>query len=173
MPERMVRYRSNLEMEYLGIAGAEDYAYVLVRKWMPGWDQWAESKFQVMPEQEIGGMAGVTVEEGSKPKRKMMLNLSTGCFAVTHETKWLEVREPSGVIRRLLLVSGGSARPAKLNECKDAPPAPEMTLERAASAATRMVGRESARYINVGFRCAKTVWPLTSPAKEEPKAPAK
>ena len=54
-PEWLVRYRSNLEMEYLGVVGTEDYAYVLVRKWMPGWDQWAESKFQVMPDQEIGG----------------------------------------------------------------------------------------------------------------------
>jgi formylglycine-generating enzyme required for sulfatase activity len=172
-PEWVVRYRSNIEMEYLGVAGAEDYAYVLVRKWMPGWDQWAESKFQVMPEQAIGGMASVTVEEGPKPRRKMTLDLSTGCVAVAHEAKWLDVREPSGVIRRLLLVSGGAARPAKLNEFKEAPPAPDMTLERAVSATTRMVGRENARYINVGFRCAKAVWPLTSPAKEEPKAPAK
>jgi hypothetical protein len=48
-----------------------------------------------------------------------------------------------------------------------------MTLEHAVSAATRMVGRENTRYINVGFRCAKALWPLMSPAKEELKAPTK
>jgi len=32
-----------------------------------------------------------------------------------------------------------------------------------------MVGRENARYINVGFRCAKTLWPLTASAEEAPK----
>ena len=102
------------------------------------------------------------------------MDLSTGCFAAKHEVKaWLDVRDPSGVIRRLLLVSGAVSGRQKLNEWKDAPPAAEMTLERAVSAATRMAGRENARYINVGFRCAKALWPLTSPAEEAPKAPAK
>ena len=50
--EWLVRYRSDLEMEYLGVVGTEDDAYVLVRKWMPGWEQWAESKFQVVPDQD-------------------------------------------------------------------------------------------------------------------------
>jgi formylglycine-generating enzyme required for sulfatase activity len=191
-PEWMARYRSNLEMEYLGVVGAEDRAYVMVRKWMPGWDHWAESKFQVMPDQEIGSVAAVTVEESPKPRlgqgpkpragaeesltprRKVTVDFSTGCFAITQEAKeWLDVRDPSGVIHRLPLASGTASRSAKPNDCKEAPPAPEMTLERAVSAATRMVGRENTGYINVGFRCAKTLWPLTSPAKEEPKAPTK
>ena len=46
-------------MEYLGVAGTEDYAYVLVRKWMPVWDRWAESKFQVKSGQKIGIMTAV------------------------------------------------------------------------------------------------------------------
>jgi hypothetical protein len=103
----------------------------------------------------------------------VQVDFSTGCIALDHDKMWLDVREPSGVIRRLLFVSGGTTRPAKLNECKETPPAPEMTLERAVSAAARMAGRENARYINVGFRCAKALWPLMSPAKEELKAPTK
>ncbi len=83
------------------------------------------------------------------------------------------MRDPAGVVRRLPLVSVTAPRSAKVNECKDTPPAPEMTLERAASAATRMAGRENARYINVGFRCAKTLWPLPPPPEKAPKAPAK
>ena len=69
-PEWLVRYRSNIEMEYLGVVGTADYTYVLVRKWMPGWDHWAESKFQVTPDQEIGGTAAVAVDEVPKPRRK-------------------------------------------------------------------------------------------------------
>ena len=174
-PEWAVRYRSNLEMEYLGAVATADYTYVLVRKWMPGWDHWAESKFRVMLHQELGGTVALTVDEGPRPRRRTMtLPLSTGCFAVEEEPKeWLDVRDPSGVIQRLPLISGAASRPARLNECKDAPPAPEMTLERAVSAPTRMVGRENARYINVGFRCAKTLWPRTSPAEEASKPPAK
>ena len=200
-PQWLVRYRSNLEMEYLGVVGTEDYAYVLVRKWMPGWYQWAEWGFQATPDREIGGVVTVTVEEAPKPRveessrprseqgtrfrrgakprveespkppQKEKVDLSTGCFAAKHEIKaWLDVRDPSGVIHRLLLVSG--ARSGKINECKDSPPAAETTLECAVSAAARMAGRENARYINVGFRCAKALWPLTSPA-EASKAPAK
>jgi hypothetical protein len=155
-------------MEYLGAVATADYTYVLVRKWMPGWDHWAESKFRVMLDQEIGGTVAVTVDEGPMPRRKMMtLPLSMGCIAMKEEPKeWLDARDTSGVMRRLLLVSGAAQRSAKVNECKDAPPAPEMTLERAVSAATRMVGRKDARYINVGFRCAKALGPLTSPAEE-------
>ena len=205
-PEWMVRYRADIEMEYLGVVGTEDSAYVLVRKWMPRWDYWAESRFQVTAGQEIGGVATVSVEEGTKPRagegprprmgegprprmgqvpkpraeevltprQKVPLNFSTGCLAMKQELKeWLDVRDPSGVIRRLVLVSGTAPRSAKLNECKDAPPAPEMTLERAVSATTRMAGRENGRYINVGFRCAKALWPLASPAEKASKAPAK
>ncbi len=213
--EWLIRYRSSIEMEYLGVVGTEDYAYVLVRKWMPGWDIWAESKFQVTAsDQEIGGMATVAAEEAPKPRvepapgprgeqgarppaepgrrgrmgegarprvdeapkplRKEKVDLSTGCFAAKHEMKaWLDVRDPSGIIRRLLLISSASPRSAKINECKDAPPAAEMTLERAVSAPTRMMGRENTRYINVGFRCAKALWPLTPPAEEAPKPPPK
>ncbi len=174
-PEWLVRYRSNIEMEYLGAVATADYTYVLVRKWMPGWDHWAESKFRVMLHQEIGGTVAITVDEGPKPRRRTMtLPLSTGCSAVEEEPKeWLDVRDRSGVIHRLPLISGAASRPAKLNECKDAPPATDITLERAVSAATRMVGRENARYINVGFRCAKTLWPCTSPTEEASKDPAK
>ena len=203
-PEWGVRYRSNLEMEYLGAVGPENYAYVLVRRWMPGWDLWAEAKFQVMPDQEVGGV--VAVEENPKPpveipgggrfelvprgrlqlgsrgpgepapppRRKEKVDFSTGCIAAKHGVKaWLDVRDPAGVIRRLSLVSSLGPRPPKVNECKDAPPPPEMMLEHAVSAPTRMVGRENMRYINVGFRCAKALWPLTLPAEEAPKAPAK
>ena len=46
-----------------------------------------------------------------------------------------------------------------------------MTLARAVSAATRMAGRENARYINVGFRCAKTLWPLASSAEGKVEIP--
>jgi formylglycine-generating enzyme required for sulfatase activity/tRNA A-37 threonylcarbamoyl transferase component Bud32 len=197
-PEWMVRYRSDIEMEYLGVVGTADDAYVLVRKWMPGLDYWPESRFRVTIGQEIGGVAAVTVEEGTKPRaregprprmgqvprpraeevltprRKVTLNFSTGCLAIKQEPKaWVDVRDPSGAIRRLLLVSSTAPRSAKFNECKDAPPAPEMTLERAASATTRMAGRENGRYINVGFRCAKALWPLTSSAEKPSKAPAK
>ena len=212
--EWLVRYRCDLEMEYLGVVGTEDYAYVLVRKWMPGWEIWAESKFQVMTDQKIGGMATVAMEEPPKPRpeeapaargdqgprprgesgprsrtgeaprprpeealkpvRKETVDLSTGCIAAKHEMKaWLEVRDPAGIIRRLLLISSAASRAAKINECKDAPPAAEMTLERAVSAPARMVGRENAHYINVGFRCAKALWPLAPPAEETPEAPAK
>ena len=174
-PEWQVRYRSNLEMEYLGVVATADYTYVVVRKWMPSWEHWAESKFRVIPDQEIGGMATVTVDEGPKARRKIMtLSLATGCFAVKQEPKeWLDVRDPSGVIRRLPLVGGAASRSAKLNECKEASPTEEMTLERAASATTRMLGRENARYINVGFRCAKALWPLTPPTEKASKAPSK
>ncbi len=190
-PEWFVRYRSNLEMEYLGLVGTEDSAYVLVRKWVPAWDHWAEFKFQVMPDQEIGSATAVTLEENPKPRamqpprlrgeeavapprRKVTLDFTTGCIAVQQAAKeWLDVRDPAGVIRRLTLAGGAAARAAKLNECKDAPPAPEMTLERAVSAPTRMAGRENGRYINVGFRCAKTLWPLPVPPEKAPKAPAK
>ncbi len=173
-PEWMVRYRSNIETEYLGAIAATDYTYVLVRKWMPGWDHWAESKFRVVLDQEIGGSAAVPVDEGPKPRRKTAtLLFLTGCIALKQDPKeWLDVRDPAGVTRRLPLVSGTASSP-KVNECKDPPPAPELTLDRAASAATRMAGRENARYINVGFRCAKTLWPLTSPAENAPNAPAK
>jgi formylglycine-generating enzyme required for sulfatase activity len=195
--EWIVRYPSNLDMEYLGVIGTEDYAYVLVRKWMPGWDHWAESKFQVTAGQEIGGEATVTVEEGPRPRagegarfrmgrglkprveeapaprQKMLVDFSTGCVVIKQEKEeWLDVRDPSGVTRRLFFVTGAVLRSAKVNDCKDALPAPEMTLERAVSAATRMVGRENARYINVGFRCAKALWPVTSPAEKASKAPA-
>ena len=71
IPEWMVRYRSNIEMEYLGAITTADYTYVLVRKWMPGWDHWAESKFRVILDQEIGGSAAVTVEEGPRLRRRM------------------------------------------------------------------------------------------------------
>jgi serine/threonine protein kinase/formylglycine-generating enzyme required for sulfatase activity len=170
-PEWMVRYPSNIETEYLGAIATADYTYVLVRKWMPDWDHWAESKFRVMLDQEIGGTAVIAVDEGPKPRRRIVtLSLATGCIAVKQEPKeWLDVRDPSGVIRRLPLVSGAASRSAKPNECKDAPPAPEMSLESAVTAASRMVGRENARYINVGFRCAKTLWPLTASAEEAPK----
>jgi formylglycine-generating enzyme required for sulfatase activity len=213
-PEWLVRYRSNLELEYLGVVGTEDDAYVLVRKWMPGWDQWAESKFQVVPDQMIGGPAAVAMEEAPKPRAeeasprgrgeapprgfrrmgeaargrmgeaasprteekprpKVTVDLSTGCIVEKHELReWLDVRDPAGVIRRLLL-AGGTASRSKPNECKDPQPQAEMTLESAVSAPTRMAGREDARYINVGFRCVKALWPLTSPAEEAPRAPAK
>ena len=194
-PQWLVRYRSNLEMEYLGVVGTEDYAYVLVRKWMPGWDQWAESRFQVTPDQEIGGVATVTVEEAPKPRVEKTRLKSSGGAARGRRSQALAEGE-SGPLDGLLCREArgkgvaGRARPfrrdppvalgqrrasrsGKINECKDSPPAAEMTLERAVSAATRMVGRDNARYINVGFRCAKALWPLTSPAEEAPKAPAK
>ena len=67
-PEWMVRYRSNLEMEYLGVVGTEDYAYVLVRKWMPGWDHWAE--FEVSGDARSGDRRHDRrrLEEKSKPR---------------------------------------------------------------------------------------------------------
>ena len=172
-PERLVRYRSNIETEYLGMIATTDYTYVLVRKWMPGWDHWAESKFRVTLDQEIGGSAVVPVDEGPKPRRRIeTLLLTTGCIAVNQDPKeWLDVRDPAGVIRRLPLVSGGASRSPKVNECKDPPPAPELTLDRAASAATRMAGRQNARYINVGFRCAKTLWPLPAAPKKRRRRP--
>jgi serine/threonine protein kinase/formylglycine-generating enzyme required for sulfatase activity len=175
IPEWVVRYPSNVEIEYLGAITPADYTYVLVRKWMPRWDHWGESKFRVILDQEIGTVASVIEDQGRKPRQKAVkLSLATGCFAIRQEPKeWLDLREPSGAIRRLPLASGAATRSAKLNECKDTPPAPEMTLERAASAVTRMTGRENVRYINVGFRCAKVLWPLTSPAKEPSKASAK
>ncbi len=160
--EWRVRYRSNLEMEYLGAVATADYTYVLVRRWMPSWDHWAESKFRVIPDQEIGGTASVTVDEGPKPRRRITtVPFATGCQAIKQESKeWLDVRDPAGVIRRLSLAGGAASRSAKLNECKDPPAAAEMPIERAASAASRMAGRANARYINVGFRCAKPLWPL-------------
>jgi formylglycine-generating enzyme required for sulfatase activity/tRNA A-37 threonylcarbamoyl transferase component Bud32 len=172
--EWLVEYRSDIEMEYLGAVATADYRYVLVRKWMPGWDHWAESKFRVMLDQEIGGTATVTVDEGPLPRRKMItLPFSIGCLAMKEETnEWLDARDPSGVMRRLLVVNGAASRSAKVNECKDAAAAPEMTLERAVSAATRMVGRKDARYINVGFRCAKVLGPPTAPAEEVMKTVA-
>ncbi len=174
-PERLVRYRSNIEAQYLGVIATADYTYVVVRKWMPTWDHWAESKFRVTLDQEIGGSAVVPVDEGPKPRRRIeTLLLTTGCIALKQDPKeWLDVRDPSGVIRRLPLVSGGASRSPKVNECKDPPPAPDMTLANAASAAARMEGRQNARYINVGFRCAKPLWPNASPAEESLKAPAK
>jgi hypothetical protein len=203
-------------MEYLGVVGTEDYAYVLVRKWMPGWYQWAESKFEVVADHEIGGPASVVEEEAPKgraaeaavprgrgargpgaargqrgqrggarepvapappvdeqPKQKANVDFSTGCFSAKHELRqWLDIRDPAGVVRRLLLVGSGAPRAAKINDCKDPQPEPELTLESAVSAPTRMVGRENARYINVGFRCVKALWPLTPPVAEQPKTPA-
>jgi serine/threonine protein kinase/formylglycine-generating enzyme required for sulfatase activity len=200
-PEWLVRYPSNLEIEYLGVVGTND-AYVLVRKWMPGWDQWAESQFGVASGQEIGGPATVEeklmppaestplrgrrmgprgslrrgMPEAARPKveeqpRTTTVDFSTGCVAAKHELgTWLEVCDPAGVIRSLPLYT---APRAKRNEFKDAQAETELMLERDASAASRMAGRENARYINVGFRCAKPLWPLTPPAEEAPKAPAK
>jgi hypothetical protein len=113
-------------------------------------------------------------EEKPRPKTTQVVDLSTACFAVKHELRmWLDVRDPAGVIRRYLLISGAASRPAKLNDCRTAQPEPEMTLQNAASAATRMIGRENVRYINVGFRCAKPLWPLVLPAQAAPKVPAK
>jgi formylglycine-generating enzyme required for sulfatase activity/tetratricopeptide (TPR) repeat protein/predicted Ser/Thr protein kinase len=202
-PEWQVHYRSDLEMEYhRGMVGTEDYAFVLVRKWIPGAPRWAESAFPVTTEEKIGGEVAVAVEEEAKPRtaesskarstrgrlrgrsqptptptpahRTVMLDLSTGCVALPQESKdWLDVRDPCGVVRRLPLVSRVEPEPAKINDCKGALPKTEMTLEEALSAATRMAGRENARYINVGFRCAKPLWPLVSPAEEASKAPAK
>jgi formylglycine-generating enzyme required for sulfatase activity/tetratricopeptide (TPR) repeat protein/predicted Ser/Thr protein kinase len=202
-PEWQVHYPSDLEMEYhRGMVGTEDYAFVLVRKWMPGAPRWAESAFPVTTDEKIGGQVPVAVEEETKPRtaassrapstrgrprgrsqptptpapthRAVMLDLSTGCVALQQESKeWLDVRDPCGVVRRLPLVSSAAPEPAKINDCKGALPKTEMTLEQAESAATRMAGRENARYINVGFRCAKPLWPLVSPAEEASKAPAK
>jgi formylglycine-generating enzyme required for sulfatase activity len=173
-PEWAVRYRSDIEIEYLGVAGAEDYAYILVRKWMPSWDRWAEYKFQVKSGEKIGDNVSVVAEDVARTKRKTaQVDLSTDCVALDHDKTWLDVRDPSGVVRRLSYINVSGLRPAKLNECKEAPPAPEMTLARAVSAANRMMGRENGRYINVGFRCARTLWPLTAPANEEPKTATK
>ena len=120
----------------------------------------------------MGDTARPRVEE--KPRPKVTVNLSTGCVSAKHELReWLDVRDPAGVIRRLLLASGAATRPARLNDCKDAQPEAEMTLESAVSAPTRMLGRDNARYINVGFRCVRALWPLNTPAEEALKAPAK
>jgi hypothetical protein len=184
-------------MEYhRGQLDMEDYPYVLVRKWMPGAPRWVEAGFRAIPDQEIGGPAAITLDEEAKPRaaqvpkarprnprgraeqspgprrRITTLDFSTGCVAMQQENRdWLDVRDPAGVIRRLMLVSTAES-PPKLNECKEAAPATELTLERAASAPTRMLGRENARYINVGFRCVKALWPVTSPPQEALKAPA-
>jgi hypothetical protein len=172
-PEWAVRFRSNIEMEYKGPAGdvAPGRDSVLVRLWMPTWNQCAEWKFQVTLGQTIGGLAGVVLEEGGK-RKAVQVDFSTGCIVAKIEPKvCLEFRDPAGILRTLPYTVIGVPRRARISEYKEPPAEPEMSLQQAVSAATRMAGWSNKRYINVGFRCVKVLWtppPVAQAAQEPP-----
>jgi hypothetical protein len=174
-PEWAVRFLSNIEMEYKGLVteATPPYDTVLVRRWMPTWGQSAEARFRVTPGQPIGGVTNVVIEEAGR-RRTVSVDFSTGCVAVRHEPKvCLEYRDPAGVLRKMPYV--GTAVPwlARVSEYKEPPAEAEMSLEQAVSAATRMAGRSNRRYINVGFRCVKMLWPPPAVARAAEEPPAK
>jgi len=172
-PESPVRCLSNIEMHYEGVWGAgEATAWVRVRRWMPTWDQWAEDRCSVASGGAIGGQKAIAIEEGgSKPKRRtVQVDLSTGCVLLRCEDKgWLEYRDPAGVTRRLPYEKLGLPPVIKVNEYREPPPAPGISLEKTAMAAARMIGRADRRYVNVGFRCIKALWTPPPPEKEREK----
>jgi hypothetical protein len=163
-PEVPVRFRHNIEMQYVGaIVGETATARVLVRKWMPNWDQWAETIFSNL---SVGDMIGapkvLLVEDpGGKAKgvRPANVDFSTGCAVVRQEPEgWLEIRDPNGFIRRLQYVKGVVARQVKVGQTREPPPLLDLSLDASCAAYNRMPGRRNARYLNVGFRCTKVLW---------------
>ena len=164
-PVQYVRFSSNVEIIYLG-APIPDSARVSVKRWLPECQDWVEWRLQVAPDGALGGPVTVNIEDAaSHQKRAVQMDLYTGCTLVRFEAKWMEFRDPAGVVRRLDIAASTPIQNNRVVEKLDAALATELEIEATAACEGRMIGQPGQGYINVGFRCVKPVW------EPKPKAP--
>jgi serine/threonine protein kinase/formylglycine-generating enzyme required for sulfatase activity len=160
-PELAMRFPASYQ---IGLAGVvEDKLNVFVRRWMPAWDQWAETRIQALdPDSPIARSATLSLREKGRA-RNVNVDFATGCVAVKGDTRTgLEARDMAGVTRQFPPMPGRIVRAPEVTEIKDVPPS-ELSLAKTASSSARMTGRAGARYLNVGFRCVRPLW--TPPAQ--------
>ena len=176
-PEVVVRHPANIKTHYVGQYGSAEGADVLVRRWMPEWRQWAAKRFGVSVDgiEPIGEIKAIELTDESHAAKKKMhkVDFSTHCVAIRQQVnKWLEVREPSGVLRRLPYARTIRVQPVKIGSTRQKPEPGAKPPDRAGfvkekiRADSRMIGRAGGRYINVGFRCVIPIWnPPEQPVK--------
>jgi len=164
-PVQYVRFPSSLEIIYLGTP-IPDSARVSVKRWLQECQEWVEWRAQVPVNALLGGPQAVSVEDAvSHQKRSVQMDLSTGCTLLRFEAKWMEFRDPAGVVRRIDIAANTPTQSNRVVEKADAAPPTELTIEATAAGDARMIGQPGQGYINVGFRCVKPVW------EPKPKAP--
>ncbi len=161
-PEFSLRHPAQYQIGFA--AAPEDKLIVFVRRWMPAWEQWAEARLPgIAPGEEIARSLPVTIREKGRP-RTVTVEFATGCVALRGDPKLgLETRDMAGVLRRWPPMLGRVPRVPEVAEMKEVPPA-EISIERAGASASRMNGRTGGRYVNVGFRCVRLLWPPPPPA---------
>jgi len=165
-PGQHVRFLSSPDIIFLG-SPTPGAARVSVKRWLPECQDWVEWRQQVAADGTLGGTWPVNVENAaSHQKRMVQMDLSTGCTMVRFEAKWMEFRDPTGVIRRVDIAANTPTQSNRVVEKPDAAPPADLTIDATAACASRMIGKANQGYINVGFRCVKTVW------EPKPKAPA-
>ena len=172
-PEARVNAGS-VQITYLRQLGSDKLARVRVRIWMPKHEEWAEGLLSVTVGDEIRGTAYIRDERGRERRTpRVKVEVATGCVARRQEVgKWLEIQDPMGILRRLPCVKERGRSRTTPSRGPDPFMRSQATLlwrtswltpiRDVARCATRMVGRASGRYRNVGFRCVKMLW---SPAK--------
>jgi formylglycine-generating enzyme required for sulfatase activity/tRNA A-37 threonylcarbamoyl transferase component Bud32 len=155
--EKGIRFPTDLQIAYLGAAGT-DTANVGVRRWVWEWAAWAGSRFPAFQGKAIGGPANMIVQAPSGARALRRVNLETGCeMAGQQPNEWLDVKLPCGALMRLPKTDIPTPRIVEMGDVQPAPTI-SISLAEAADAASRMAGRDDARYLNVGFRVAKLVW---------------
>jgi len=168
-PDVAVVSGAGLEIYYLGVSGSPRFARVGLRVWKPEWHAWAEAHFPV----EIGGRiryegripviqgkrGGASRGSSRKPAARKV-TLDSGCTLLRHEPNhWIEIRNPFGLVERLPRDDRKRPDPVRISDPDEGTPRSKLSLADVSRSAARMIGRDDRRYINVGFRCVKRIWP--------------
>lgn len=156
--DKAVIIPSDLEIGYNGPADTNGAtANVLVRRWVPAWKAWVGARLVVAIGNEIGRTINVMLNHSNGARTLQKVNLSTGCTLKSLESRGMEIALPSGAtlwVPRKDFPTSQSISPADGGQIEPF----LVTLAESAESASRMAGREEARYINVGFRCMKWIW---------------
>ena len=166
-PEMTVRFTANYQIGFGGVI--EDKYSVFIRRWMPAWDQWVDTRITgVAPGEPVARTANISVREKNKT-RMVSIEFATGCVVVKGDSRYgMDVHDMVGVVRHFPSMVGRVVRAPEVPEVKEVS-AVELTLQKTAAAPARMTGRAGGRYLNVGFRCVRTLWtPPALPAAATP-----
>jgi len=162
-PEVPLLFPVDREILYKGSFAEPQRTVAVVRRWLPDLARWVEANFliQVGKAEPIGGRkpVGLRLPGRGMTTVRRDVDFSTGCVAVGQGEDWIDIRDPSGVVRRLRKADKPILRPPPGIRTPVSPAKlPKVSLRRTARAAERMVGRADGRYVNVGFRCIKPLW---------------
>jgi serine/threonine protein kinase/formylglycine-generating enzyme required for sulfatase activity len=160
--DKAVRFPADLQIGYLGPSGAEG-ANVGIRRWAAAWRGWAGARVLAVEGKPIGIPVNVILQFPNGARSLARADLLTGCVMVGQEPpEWLLIELPSGVVSRVPKWDFQTPKVIEVPESAGQAATSPISLGEAAESASRMAGRDGARYVNVGLRCMKWVWtPMT------------